>query len=134
MNNNVTKFEDLQVWKEGMRLVVDIYKNLKTCNDYGIRYELQKDAATIPFTIARGFEKHSGSEFIQSLHDADGFCAKLRRNINRKIKTGMIDKSKGNELSEQTRKLSLMLRNMIKENKNRFSNSNHIHGIPVSCF
>ena len=37
MGEKVGKFEDLEVWKEGMRLAVKIYRVLNTCLDYGLR-------------------------------------------------------------------------------------------------
>ena len=44
MGEKVGKFEDLEVWKEGMRLAVKIYRALNTCRDYGLRDQTQMDA------------------------------------------------------------------------------------------
>ena len=35
--NKIQKFEDLNVWKESVRLSVNIYKSLKNCKDFGLR-------------------------------------------------------------------------------------------------
>lgn len=37
MNQKVRRFEDLNVWKEGMRLTGSIYRNLKHCQDFSLR-------------------------------------------------------------------------------------------------
>ncbi len=58
-NKNFTKivrFEDLQVWKEGMRLASDVYKHLTDCKDYGLRDQMQRSAVSVPSNIAEGFE------------------------------------------------------------------------------
>lgn len=33
----IGKFEDLNVWKESMRLSIDVYKELRTCKDFALK-------------------------------------------------------------------------------------------------
>ncbi len=41
MGSKIKRFEDLEVWKEAMRLAVTLYKQLTTCKDFGLRDQLQ---------------------------------------------------------------------------------------------
>lgn len=38
----VEKFEDLEVWKEGMQLALNLYQILRDCRDYGLRDQMQR--------------------------------------------------------------------------------------------
>jgi len=114
MNNTIKKIEDLPVWKEGMRLFISVYKNLKSCNDFYLRDQIQKAAASIPYIIAEGFKRPSQEEFVQYLYIANSSCSELKKHINSKTKSGIIEKAKGMELTKQTRKISGMLHNLIE--------------------
>lgn len=78
MMGKVEKFEDLDVWKEGVRLSVDIYQILKDCRDYGFKDQVQRSVVSIPSNISEGFERKGNKEFIQFLYIAKGSCAELR--------------------------------------------------------
>ena len=73
----VTKFEDLEVWKESMKLASCVYKEFKSVRDYGLRDQVQRAAVSIASNIAEGFERRSNKEFIQHLYIAKGSCAEL---------------------------------------------------------
>jgi len=77
----VKKFEDLDVWKESMRLVIDIYENLKNCNEFGLKDQIQRSAVSIPSNISEGYDRASNKEYIQFLHIAKGSCAELRTQL-----------------------------------------------------
>ena len=36
------RFEDLEIWKEGMEICKDVYVLLETCNDYGLKAQMQR--------------------------------------------------------------------------------------------
>jgi len=64
MGVKVGRFEDLEVWKEGMRLATKIYRALNTCRDYGLRDQMQRSAVSIPSNIAEGYERNTNKDFI----------------------------------------------------------------------
>jgi four helix bundle protein len=66
----INTFEDLEIWKEGMRISVKIYEMLKNCKDYGLKDQMQRAAISIPSNIAEGFERQTNKEFIQFLYIA----------------------------------------------------------------
>ena len=42
MGQKISKFEDLEVWKEGINLAVRIYRELKDCRDFSLRDQMQR--------------------------------------------------------------------------------------------
>jgi len=44
MTGKIEKFEDLSVWNESMSLAIEIYKQFKNCNDFGLRDQIQISA------------------------------------------------------------------------------------------
>jgi len=120
MGEKVGRFEDLDVWKEGMRLATKIYRALNACRDYGLRDQMQRAAVSIPSNIAEGYERNTNKDFAHFLYIAKGSCSELRTQIYLGIETGVFDKATGDEMLESTRKISAMLYNFIKVRKERF--------------
>ncbi len=121
MNENIKSFEDLNVWKESMRLVVDIYNCLKNCKDFSLRDQMQRAAVSIPSNIAEGFERDTNKEFIRFLYIAKGSSAELRTQIYIAIQVKFITKETGTDFIERTKKISAMLYNLIKTRRDKFS-------------
>jgi four helix bundle protein len=120
MSGRIEKFEDLLVWKEAMRLSVQLYRCLKDCKNYGFRDQIQRSVISIPSNIAEGFERQSNKEFIQYLYIAKGSCGELRTQLHIAFEINLVEKSKCEEYLECTRKISAMLYQLIKTRKERF--------------
>ena len=45
-------FEDLEVWKRGCNLAVQVYEALRECREYGLRDQMQRAAVSIASNIA----------------------------------------------------------------------------------
>jgi len=120
MTGKVGKFEDLEVWKEGMRLASKVYQALSACRDYGLRDQMQRAAVSIPSNIAEGYERNTNKDFIHFLYIAKGSCSELRTQIYLAVEIGVFDKTIGDELLESTKKISAMLHTFIKVRKERF--------------
>jgi four helix bundle protein len=120
MADKVGKFEDLEVWKESMRLAVSLYGRLKDCNDFGLRDQMQRAAVSIPSNIAEGYERNSNKEFIQYLHIAKGSCAELRTQLHIASQAKILGKTTCDELLQSSRKISAMLFKLIKCRRDRF--------------
>ena len=121
MSDKIKRFEDLNVWKESIRLAVELYKALKDNRDYGIRDQMQRAAVSIPSNISEGFERNSNKEFIRFLYIAKASCGELRTQLYIAIETSIIEKSIGNEFIEKTHKISAMLNKLITTRTERFS-------------
>jgi four helix bundle protein len=120
MANTVKKFEDLEIWKEGMRLASEVYRHMRLCKDYGLQDQMRKSGLSIPSNIAEGFERHSNKEFIQFLYIAKGSCGELRTQLYLAMEVGHIEKEQGMGLVESTRKISAMIYKLIQTRKTNF--------------
>lgn len=78
-------FEEINAWKKGHSLVLDIYqltslsKELK--NDFGLREQLRRAAVSITSNIAEGHERNSKKDFARFLNMAKGSAAEVRNQI-----------------------------------------------------
>ena len=116
----VEKFEDLEVWKEGLKLSIDIYKLFKSTRDFAFRDQVQRSAVSIPSNIAEGYERQTNKEFIHFLFIAKGSCGELRSQIHIAKAVGMITKEEAEEIMDKTKKISAMLYKLIEARKQRF--------------
>jgi four helix bundle protein len=78
------KLEEIEVWKRGCRLAVDVYK-LTSCEklskEWGLRDQIRRSSISIPSNIAEGFERDSTAEFKRFLQIAKGSCGELRTQL-----------------------------------------------------
>ncbi|MCD4819941.1 MAG: four helix bundle protein [Candidatus Cloacimonetes bacterium] len=120
MSKSIEKFEDLIVWKDSMRLVIDIYKNLRECKDFGLRDQMQRASVSIPSNISEGFDRNSNKEYIHFLFIARGSCAELRTQLYLTKELKIIKNSQVEVLIDKTKKISAMLYKLIQTRKERF--------------
>ena len=116
----VTKFEDLEVWKESMQLTELVYGSLQNCKDFGFKDQIQRASVSVPSNIAEGFDRNSNKEFIRFLFIAKGSCSEVRTQLYLAIRLGFIHMEKGNDLIEKTRKISSMLYRLIDTRQSKF--------------
>ncbi|MBI3585657.1 MAG: four helix bundle protein [Ignavibacteriales bacterium] len=66
----ITRFEDLDAWKEGRKLVKFIYSLTKLrefSKDYSLKEQIRRAAISVTSNIAEGFDSGSRLEFIKFL-------------------------------------------------------------------
>ncbi|MDZ7681615.1 MAG: four helix bundle protein [Fodinibius sp.] len=107
-------FEDLEVWKRGKKLSVELTNYLKSCSDYAFKDQVLRSAISIPSNIAEGAERQSKKEFKYFLNVAKGSAAELRTQIYIGMETGIVDKELGKRLIEELKELSSMMQGLIK--------------------
>lgn len=110
----MTGFENLEVWKIGCRLAVDVYSSLKDCKDFGLRDQMQRAAVSIPSNIAEGSERRTGKEFIQFLSIAKGSAAELRTQLYIAARIAVIPTETMKKLTEDAKQVSAMLQKLIE--------------------
>ena len=111
------KFEDLEVWKKGCRLAVNIYEitsNDYFKNDWGLRDQLRKAAVSVPSNIAEGFERNSDLEFKRFLRIAKGSCGELRSQLYIAKVINAVSSDNANELIGECVQISSMIQGLIK--------------------
>ncbi len=115
--SEVTTFEDLDVWKRGCNLTVDIHIGLAESKDFALRGQMERSSLSIPSNIAEGAERDSTPEFIKFLRYSKGSCGELRtqlyvaERIRKRLGAPPMDGSK--EMIQETRDLSKMLQGLI---------------------
>ncbi len=116
------KFEELEIWKESMQLVTDIYQLFKDCKDFSFKDQIQRAAVSIPSNIAEGYERQSNKEFVRFLYIAKGSSGELRTQIYIAVKLKYIDQKSGNNIIETVSKISSMIYRLIEYRSNLENN------------
>jgi len=110
-------FEDLEVWKRGCRLAVDVYFEFDECKNFTLKDQAQRSATSIPPNIAEGSERGSDADFIRFLRYSKGSCAELRTQLNiaRKVSQKLNRPSLEipGELITETREIAAMLQGLV---------------------
>ena len=118
--DNQFNFEDLEIWKEGMRLSVLVYKLMKDCKDYGFKDQIQRASVSVPSNIAEGFERQTNKEFIHFLYIAKGSCGELRTQIYLAKEFGYLNQDDYKNLLDISKLLSAKIQKFINTRKNQF--------------
>jgi four helix bundle protein len=74
-------FEDLEVWKEGKSLAIDVFQlwqRVVKRGYFALQDQMQRSAVSIPSNIAEGSERRTAAEFMRYLYIAKGSAAELR--------------------------------------------------------
>jgi four helix bundle protein len=125
--SDINTFEDLEVWKRGCQLAVDIYVANHTSKDFGLKDQMQRAAVSIPSNIAEGCERDSTPDFIKFLRYSKGSCGELRTQlyisdrVRKKLNQSPLDGSR--EMVAETRELSKMIQGLINSLKRRTNSS-----------
>tara|TARA_B110000037_G_scaffold213903_1_gene269030 strand:+ start:2936 stop:3367 length:432 start_codon:yes stop_codon:yes gene_type:complete len=125
--SEVTTFEDLEVWKRGCNLTVDIHVALAESKDFALRGHMERSSLSIPSNIAEGAERDSTPEFIRFLRYSKGSCGELRtqlyvaERIRNRLGAPPMEGSK--EMIQETRELSKMLQGLINSLNRRIESN-----------
>jgi four helix bundle protein len=112
--------KDLDVWKQAMVLVEDIYlltKNFPAEERYGLSSQMKRAAVSIPSNIAEGAGRKGDKEFIQFLYIALGSVAELETQVILSQRLQFVDSVE--EYIKKMEKIKQMLSGLIRFVKNR---------------
>ena len=113
----ITRFEDLDVWKESTSLAIDVYqmsKNGELSKDFGLRDQIRRAAVSIASNIAEGKERETVKEFIRYLYIAKGSAGELRTQLYIACQVGYLGDKYYQELNQRVGRISGMIGNLIK--------------------
>jgi len=113
----ITSFRDLDVWKLGKTLVLNVYaatKSFPSDERFGLAAQMRRAALSIPSNIAEGFNRYHNREYRQFLYIALGSCAELETQIEVSSDLGHLKRETQEQLLEQLDHECRMLRNLIK--------------------
>lgn len=120
-----TTFEDLEVWKRGCQLAVDVCVATHSMKNYGLKDQMQRSSVSIPSNIAEGAERDSEGDFIRFLRISKGSCGELRTQlyINERVQKALNQDpvSGSRSMIKETREISAMLQGLIRSIDSRRS-------------
>jgi four helix bundle protein len=102
--------ENLQAWKEAMRLVRIIYDLTKTFpreEVYGLVAQMRRAAVSVPSNLAEGAARSSRKEFSQFLSVAKGSLSELETQLLISADLGYLDK--GNKVFDLAQYVAKLL-------------------------
>lgn len=114
-------FEDLEVWKRGCRLAVDVSRTISTSREYYVRDQMQRAALSIPSNIAESLERDSKLDYIRFLRIAKGSAAELRTQCYIAAKLNLLPKDKANYFTTECKEIASMLQGLIRSIKGAVS-------------
>ncbi|MFT3991337.1 MAG: four helix bundle protein [Luteolibacter sp.] len=129
--SEISTFEDLEVWKRGCNLAVDLHVALAESKDFALRNQMERSSLSIPSNIAEGAERDSTPDFIKFLRYSKGSCGELRtqlyiaERIRQRLGAPALPENR-NMISE-TRTISKMLQGLINSLQRRLTNSSTDH-------
>ena len=113
----ITRFEDLDCWKEARVLVQDVYEATRDGNfkkDMRLTSQIQAAATSCMANIAEGFIRRSDKEFIQFLYISMSSSAEVRSHLYVALDQSYIDQTLFDKIYGQSDKVGKMISNLIK--------------------
>ncbi len=110
------RFEEMEVWKRGCRLAVEIFKltgSEDLAREWGLKDQMRRAVISIPSNIAEGYERNSQKEFKRFLLIAKGSCGELRTQIYILKAIGLGSDSVIDPLIKETTELSSMIQSLV---------------------
>jgi len=110
--SGIKTHKDLDVWKESMNLVKEVYKLTESFPKeeiYGLASQMRRAAVSIPSNVAEGAARNSDKEFIQFLYVSLGSLAELETQLLLSRELGFLKNEEINGNIERARKLLLGL-------------------------
>jgi four helix bundle protein len=122
MNNQVKNFYDLEAWKRGHELVLDIYnitKNFPKEELYGIISQLRRAVSSITANIAEGFARYHFKDKARFYYQSRGLVAEVQNFLLLAKDLEFIAHEKCKELGEKANEVGRLTNGLIKSIENQ---------------
>jgi len=119
----IVNFTDLETWREGHKLVLEIYtvtKSFPKSELYGLTDQMRRCAVSITSNIAEGFFRFSIKEKLQFFRISGGSLTELQNQLIIAKDIGFLDENTFNKLFEQSTVVLKMLNALIRNTKTKF--------------
>ena len=117
MEKKVRTHKDLNVWKNSINMVTEIYnitKSFPNSEIYGLTNQIRRAAVSIPSNIAEGAARNSNKEFVQFLYIALGSLAEIETQLLICNNLKFINEELLTELEEKIKVIKAGLLGLIK--------------------
>jgi four helix bundle protein len=113
----VQTFEDLEVWKDAIKIGVKIYRLTSKgtlSKDFSTKDQLRRAAVSISNNIAEGFEYNNNGSFIRFLKYAKGSAGELRSNLLILKEVDVINEDDYTELNNDLLKVARSIEALVR--------------------
>lgn len=110
--------KDLDVWKLGMDLTVEVYQlteKLPKHELYGLTSQIRRSASSIVSNIAEGAARRGEKEFIQFLHIALGSASELETQLELTTRLDYFSTQNLENIVEMRDRVAQMLYGLIRK-------------------
>ena len=118
------KFEEIDAWKRGRRLVKSIYALTNEglfANDFGLKEQIRRAAVSVCSNIAEGFGRRGNKEFIQFLWIAKGSAAEVQSQLYHARDLKYVQHDTAKELYSEVNVISAEIYSLIKSLSNNLT-------------
>lgn len=126
MDIKIKSFTDLNAWKEGHQLVLDIYRITKDFPEdekFGLTNQLRRAVVSITSNIAEGFSRNSYKEKSQFYAMSLGSLTEVQNQLLVAKDVEYLTKKEFEKLAEKSVIISKLLNGLIKKSKYLIRNS-----------
>jgi four helix bundle protein len=119
-NKKIISFTDLNAWKEGHKLVIEIYKITKKFpreEQFGLITQLRRAVVSITSNLAEGFSRHSYKEKLQFYSMALGSLTEVQNQLLISKDVGYLDKEIFEGVAGQANIVHQLLQGLIRKSK-----------------
>ena len=108
-------YEKLDVWLKSKTLVVDVYKQMATCNDYGFKDQITRSCLSVVSNIAEGMERKTNPDRIRFLAIAKSSAAEFKAQTQIGLEIDYIQFDYGNKWLTDVEEISKMIQGLINK-------------------
>lgn len=111
-------YKELTVWKDSIKLVVDIYEITKcfpASEKFGLTSQMRRSAISMPSNIAEGWSRNYDKVFIQFLNTTQGSAAELETQLLIAVELKFLKP----EAIEEVMSLLIRIKKMIRSLTNK---------------
>lgn len=114
---SIENYRDLDVWKLGIRLSLDVYKltsEFPKQEQYGLVSQLRRCAVSVPSNVAEGHARFSTRDFLRHISIALGSLAELETQLIISQELSYSSEPATHQLLETADRLGKQLRTLSK--------------------
>ena len=120
----IKTFKDLDAWREGHKLVIEIYKITKEFPKdelFGLVNQMRRCAVSITSNIAEGFSRNSFKEKVQFYYMSLGSTSELQNQLTIAKDVNYISQSTFEILENQTITTHKIINGLIRSSRSHYS-------------
>lgn len=118
--NKIRDFTDLNVWKEGHKLVLELYRatdNFPQSEKYSLIDQMRRAAVSVTSNIAEGFGRQTYKEKIQFYYLSQGSLIELKNQLIISKDVGYFSDKNYTEIKKQADTCHKLLQGLIRSSK-----------------